>query len=76
MIIQALDILGCTCGIIGAILCGRLNRIGYIFFMGCNTAYMLLGYMQGNYGLMIVSIFLMYIDIHYFIKWKYLTKDK
>ncbi len=74
MILILLDIIGCCTGILGAILVGRLNKYGYVGFMVCNTAYFILGLLQGYYGLVLVSIVMFIIDVYYYKKW--MERDK
>lgn len=75
MILIILDVIGCISGIIGAILVGRVNKLGYIFFMSCNTAYFALGLLQGYYGLVLVSVVMFGIDVYYYIKWKHRDEE-
>lgn len=67
--ILILDIIGATFGIIGAILVMYKMKSGYITFGICNLAYMLLGILQGTYGLVVLSLILIIIDVCAYIKW-------
>lgn len=69
MILLGLDIIGAISGIIGAILVMHLKKNGYICFGICNIAYGTLGFIEGHYGLVIVSIVMFIIDVIGYIKW-------
>lgn len=68
-LLQLLDIVGSTSGIIGATLVMKMNRYGYLSLIVCNLSYGILGYMQHNYGLVLVSIVMFIIDILGWIEW-------
>jgi hypothetical protein len=69
MLIMILDIWGMIFGVAGAILVGKKIRWGFISFTTGGIGHMLLGLLQGNYGLMITCILFIIIDIYYFIQW-------
>lgn len=76
-LVNFLDIGGFVCGVVGVVLVGNINRWGYALLLLCNIGYGGLGYIQGNWGLFAVSIFMGVLDIYYFIKWtKALTIEK
>lgn len=65
-----LDKIGCIAGVIGAILVAKIKKNGYLWFMLCNLAFGILGYMQDNWGLVVVSIVMFVIDVWAYFKWK------
>ena len=63
------DITGLIFGVIGAILLGKKNRLGFLGFIVGSLAHGILGAMTSNYGLMFTCIIFILIDIYYYIKW-------
>lgn len=71
-----LDILGLIFGVTGAILVGKLNKLGFIAFIVGSTAHGTLGLLQGNWGLMTTCLVFIVIDVYFFIEWSKNEKPK
>lgn len=68
-ILNILDITGFIFGASGSLCVGLKNKYGFIFFILGSTAHGLLGFIQGNYGLLATCLFFIVADIYFFLKW-------
>ncbi len=69
-VIFLLDKVGGISGVLGAVLVGQIKKSGYLWFMVCNLAFGTMGYLQGSWGLIIVSVVSFVIDVYFYYKWK------
>lgn len=64
-----LDMFGLVFGVSGALLVGNLNRKGFLCFTAGSLSHGTMGFMQGNFGLMLSCMVFICIDIFYYRKW-------
>lgn len=69
MFIDIMDSIVFIFGVLGAVLVGRKNRIGFLMFVLHSIAAATVGIYTGMYGLVGVSIVFVAIDLYYFRQW-------
>lgn len=68
-LLSILDVTGFVFGASGSLCVGYKNKYGFLFFIIGSLAHGILGFLQGNYGLMATCLFFILVDIYFFMKW-------